>query len=268
MIQIDGFAIIPSLPCPPPIGHASLAARASMVATDQDDEATPFQSHLLSLLSTISAHPSPSFPFGQAAALISTSTDDTLPAAGVLLEEKDALPPFKGSKTITEEFIESQIRELGLRVWEAERNTRDGQVNDQSHQGKVNAMAQSDRGILHVPGDLPTPAYTPQDVGDVSVSHFSTCPTCSCGRSQPPSHPLAVSLSTPAAHISTSAQRDMLSSSNLRRTPPISVTSSSTWGSQRESAMSAEKELELLKAQVQDIARVCKVRHFISARSS
>lgn len=202
---------------------------------------TAFQSHLLSLLSTISAHPSPSFPFGQAPALISTSTNNDSPTAGVLLEEKDALPPYKGSKTSTEQIIEDQVRELGFRVWESERAKLATSAGQPSHQEKIKAMIQKDDGIL---ADLPpTPEYTPQS--DIETQDTSgACPACGHTRATP----LAVSLSTPAAHVSVASGRSPL------------ATTAASWGADMgASGMSAEKELVLLKAQVQDIARVCKV---------
>ena len=213
-----------------------------MTSTMRSPTPTPFQSHLLSLLSTISAHPSPSFPFGQAPALISTSTNAQSPTAGVLLEEKDALPPYKGSKTSTEQIIEDQIRELGFRVWESERAKLATNAGQPSHQDKVKAMIQKDDGIL---ADLPpTPEYTPQV--DMEIQDSSgACPACGHTRATP----LAVSLSTPAAHVSATSARSP------------SMTTAASWVADRSgSGMSAEKELELLKAQVQDIARVCKVR--------
>ncbi|WWD17869.1 hypothetical protein CI109_102313 [Kwoniella shandongensis] len=185
---------------------------------------TDFQAHVLSLLSLISEHPSPAYPF---------------PLKGA--EPNGGLPTYSGEKSSAEEAIERAIVALGQRVWTAERT--------KPPQG---------------PTDLLTPEWTPPINDPTPV-----CPTCTRPISQTVpisqqlySHPLSQSLSTPPAQF-----RQMASSSG--HSPHSILTTSSgasvltggpgaaSW-SVGDSGMSAEKELELLKAQVQDIARVCK----------
>ncbi len=219
---------------------------------------TAFQTHLLSLLSIISQHPSPSFPFPSKA-------DSPQP-----LPDAVTLTPYAGQKSLAEDAIEKAVMALGERVWSAEHTpspiAKEVKPETQSH------------------AELLTPEWTPPDID--TPSHI--CPTCtrpisdSSKPTNPPppptfssasSHPLSVSLSTPAAQLS--ATRPLTSSSN-HPTPHNILTASNGasvltggpgaagWGvrgSVGKSGMSAEKELELLKAQVQDIARVCKVYH-------
>jgi len=92
-----------------------------------------------------------------------------------------------------------------------------------------------------------------------------------------------MSLSTPPGGIRSSGEIVNLGSNQVRSilttTSGASVLtggpSAAHWGIKRgvggasgESGMSAEKELELLKAQVQDIARVCKVRSSVALISN
>ncbi|OCF34070.1 atypical/HisK protein kinase [Kwoniella heveanensis CBS 569] len=211
---------------------------------------TAFQAHTLALLSLISQHPSPAFPF---------PTNGQDPSGHLTLSH------FSGKKTPAEEAIERAIIALGERVWAAEKG-----------QGIVHQGVKIPPG-MHQASDLLTPEWTPP-ISDPGAHHLAEphCPTCHrpvsetstpTMFSQPASiyssHPLSVSLSTPHT------QMRPLASNNLNHSPHSILTTSSgasvltggpgaaSW-SVGDSGMSAEKELELLKAQVQDIARVCK----------
>jgi osomolarity two-component system sensor histidine kinase NIK1 len=151
--------------------------------TLRSEGATPFESHLLDLLSQFSAQPSPSYPFPPEAVLPDFSA-----------------PTFHGHKTPAQDSIERAILALGNRARIAER----------AHT------------VAEPPTNLLTPEWTPPVEPEPSSSP-RTCPNC------------ARTDATPK--------------------PPQAA---SAWA---DSGMSAEKELELLKAQVQDIARVCKVGH-------
>lgn len=214
--------------------------------------ATAFQSHLLALLSNISQHPSPSFPF--------PAKDNALQPA----EDSLILSPYGGAKSQAEEAIERAVIALGERVRSAERSPSPPK-KDVKPEPKSTA-------------NLPTPEWTPPVNNTTSTN---TCPACTRPISDsstptnqplafpsPSSHPLQVSLSTPSGQLS--AMRPLSSSSiphNIITTSNgasvlIGGPGAAGWnvrGSVGESGMSAEKELELLKAQVQDIARVCKV---------
>nr|XP_018267275.1 atypical/HisK protein kinase [Kwoniella dejecticola CBS 10117]OBR89433.1 atypical/HisK protein kinase [Kwoniella dejecticola CBS 10117] len=218
---------------------------------------TAFQAHTLALLSLISQHPSPAFPF---------PTNGQDPAGHLTLST------FPGKKTPAEEAIERAIIALGERVWATERN-----------QGVVHQPTKLPPGI-HQASELLTPEWTPPITNPLHVTAGPTpvCPTCarpvtdntpsavypqSQNASVYASHPLSVSLSTPDAQM-----RQLPSSStgfghgynphSILTTPSgqsvlTGGPGSASW-SVGDSGMSAEKELELLKAQVQDIARVCK----------
>nr|XP_019015052.1 atypical/HisK protein kinase [Kwoniella pini CBS 10737]OCF53833.1 atypical/HisK protein kinase [Kwoniella pini CBS 10737] len=215
---------------------------------------TAFQAHTLALLSLISQHPSPAFPF---------PTNGQDPAGHLTLST------FPGKKTPAEEAIERAIIALGERVWATERS-----------QGVVHQPTKLPPGI-HQASELLTPDWTPPITNPLHVTAGPTpvCPTCSrpvtdtlpsafytqnASSSIYASHPLSVSLSTP------DAQMRQLPSGNSHGYNPHSILTtpsgqsvltggpgSASW-SVGDSGMSAEKELELLKAQVQDIARVCK----------
>ena len=214
-------------------------------------DATPYEAHILSLLGTISQPPSPSYPF----------PSNQLPV-------KTPLTLYGGDKTSAQAVIEAAIVELGDRLWLAER--KNGTANGGSFQGQQAA--------------LPTPEWSPP-VNDDAMSGSlhkgqitgPTCPTCSRPVHPPTqdasaanfsSLPLATSLSTPTgptsgipnAKLNPNA-RNILTTSNgasvLTGGP-----GAAGWNRRPgvgETGMTAEKELELLKAQVQDIARVCKV---------
>ncbi len=237
---------------------AAVIGRSTDSPVLPEDSSTAFQNHLLSLLSLISQHPSPSFPFP-------ADIEPPNPAS-----DASSLSPYEGKKSQAEEAIERAVIALGERVWNAER-TPSPASKEVKPEGKPAA-------------DLLTPEWTPPPA-DTQSSTF--CPTCTrpysdslTPKNQPlafstaSSHPLSVSLSTPAAQLP--AMRHITFSNHPM---PHNILTTSTgasvltggagaagWsvrGSVEESGMSAEKELELLKAQVQDIARVCKVRLII-----
>jgi osomolarity two-component system sensor histidine kinase NIK1 len=191
--------------------------------------ASPFEQHILSVLAACSEQASPSYPF----------------------PDQPTLTPFTGTKTPVQEAIENAIISLGQRTWTAER-----------HPPNVHSQ--------HVT-NMPTPAWTPP-VADNTPAMCSTCtrPLDSAFQTTFSSHPLAASLSTPPAQLSSIRP---IPGAPVNPNPHSIITTSNgasvltggpgaaSWGvrgSVGESGMTAEKELELLKAQVQDIARVCK----------
>ena len=206
-----------------------------------------YEAHILSLLSNISHQPSPSYPF----------PPEQRPA-------KQPLAPFSGEKSPAQEAIERAIITLGYRLWNAEKDV-DGS-----------------NGIHFPPGQapLPTPEWSDGDAEmdsspEQEVPHHQNirCPTCTrpvdglnTSRSVPvgsvfASHPLSSSLSTPPAMATRShANVNPNAHSILTTSNGASVLTGGPGaaGWSGESGMTAEKELELLKAQVQDIARVCK----------
>lgn len=104
---------------------------------------TAFQSHILSLLSVISQHPSPDYPFP-------SSGDSTLQDNASVTAKKNAtLSTFPGKKTPAEDAIERAIIALGDRVWTSERT--------QAH-----LVKDVKRDVPAQPGsDLLTPDWTP-----------------------------------------------------------------------------------------------------------
>jgi len=213
-------------------------------------DTSPFEQHILSLLATFAQQPAPSYPF----------------------PDQPAIALFDGPKTQAQESIELAVASLGQRLWAAER----------SPATSSSAFKESQQVLPNQPNDILTPAWTPP-VSDQNGQSTPMCPTCT--RPVEPSfqplvtsatfptissHPLATSLSTPPAQLSTIRP---LTTSSLNPTPHSIITTSNgasvltggpgaaSWsvrGAVGESGMTAEKELELLKAQVQDIARVCK----------
>lgn len=190
-------------------------------------DASAFEQHILSLLSVISQQPSPSYPF--------PTSDSPLPTTAEI-----KLEPFTGKKTDAQQAIETAIISLGGRVRESERvpSPRSGQ----------------NANITTTNPSLLTPEWTPPpgDALEIGDSPPTACPSCArpfSDQSTPTphtanfgSHPMESTLSTP--------------SRSTRQAPatPAGWSTNPAGG-----GMSAEKELELLRAQVQDIARVCKV---------
>ena len=245
---------------PPSSGvMADLAVRSTDSPSLGADDATAFQAHLLALLSVISQHPPPSFPFP-------TNPDSLQPNPDTL-----TFSPYPGDMSRAQDAIEKAVIALGQRVWDAERTTP-----SLSKENKLKAKSHT---------DLLTPEWTPP-ANDPEPPLPAICPICTRALSDsstptnsiptsfpsPSSHPLSLSLSTPPGQLS--AMRPI--ASNVLNPIPHNILTTSNgasvltggpraagWsvrGSVGESGMSAEKELELLKAQVQDIARVCKVR--------
>jgi len=184
-------------------------------------DGTPFEQHILSLLAATSEQASPSYPF----------------------PDQPTFSPFPGQKTQAQEAIEKGIIALGQRVWNAER---------------------------HPPNSNSQNGWT-APVQDHSMNMCATCTRPLDAFQQTfSSHPLAASLSTPPAQLSGIRP---IPGATINPNPHSIITTANgasvltggpgaaNWGvrgSVGESGMTAEKELELLKAQVQDIARVCK----------
>lgn len=161
------------------------------------------------------------------------------------------LSTFPGKKTPAEDAIERAIIALGDRVWTSERT--------QAH-----LVKDTKRDVPAQPGsDLLTPDWTPPVPTLSDSSPDPVCPTCARPVSSTESssftpqqiasfyHPFTAALSTPPPPL---PEQMFFPQSVLAAY--VSATSDSE--SAGDSGMSAEKELELLKAQVQDIARVCK----------
>lgn len=132
------------------------------------------------------------------------------------------LEPFSGKKTDAQHAIETAIISLGGRIRESERVPSPHSV--------PNVIVNPANASLLTPEWTPPPG----DALEIGDSPPSACPTCArsfSDQSTPtPSNPIREVQATPAG-----------------------------WSTNPNGGMSAEKELELLRAQVQDIARVCKV---------
>jgi osomolarity two-component system sensor histidine kinase NIK1 len=172
-------------------------------------DSSPFEEHILSLLSVISQQPSPAYPF--------PTSDSPLPTTAEI-----KLEPFAGEKTDAQHAIEKAIISLGGRIRESERVPSPHAVQNTL----VNPINAS----------LLTPEWTPPpgDALEIGGSPPTACPTCA---------------------RSFSDQITPTSSNQAREVQPTPA----GWSTNPNGGMSAEKELELLRAQVQDIARVCKV---------
>ena len=185
-------------------------------------DSSAFEQHVLSLLSAISQQPSPSYPF--------PTSDSPLPTTAEI-----KLEPFAGKKTDAQTAIEAAIISLGGRVKESERVTS-------PHSGQNANINPTNASIL-------TPEWTPPpgDTLEVGSSPHTACPTCA--------RPFA-DQSTPTPQNTNFSTHSNAASPTTRGTSatPEGWSTNPTGG-----GMSAEKELELLRAQVQDIARVCKV---------
>lgn len=253
---------------PPSLSSSFLLSNMSLptqafAQTSASGDASPFQTHLLALLSSISAAPSPSYPFPDAQA--------DLP-----------LRAFSGPKTAVEEALERGVLAIGERLKLEESNPMAqaayGQPQQQHARGASSTRSQppqAQRGQSQQ--QLLTPDWTPPindaaQSGKTAVSsspttlnafamaaglgHDTTCPTCHRSAVTTPTqqHPSSI-----LKNISTSPQTP----TNVIQDPFPALVSGSWAG---DTGMSAEKELELLKAQVQDIARVCKVSCCIHSR--
>jgi hypothetical protein len=249
----DPLILPPLKPDQPDNPRASPGAHQIDMAAVQG--ATPFQVHLLSLLSNLNQEPSPSYPFPHGS------------------EQHAWLSPFVGEKTPAEAAIERGLLALTGRLGSSAAGGQ-GTVGD----GPGSKEDPKPRGT-----NLLTPEWTPP-VGDADIDH-PPCPTCTRGYTSASSsyttdspsgafpsagsHPLSMSLSTPATQLSSyrsmNPNMSLMPHSILTTPSGASVLTggpgAASWGTSRigESGMTAEKELELLKAQVQDIARVCKV---------
>jgi len=137
------------------------------------------------------------------------------------------LEPFAGEKTDAQYAIEKAIINLGGRVRESERVPS-------PHAAQAGLANPTNASLL-------TPEWTPPpvDAPVISDSPPTACPTC------------ARSFYDQSTPTPSDAVRE------LQSTP-------AGWSTNLNGGMSAEKELELLRAQVQDIARVCKVSSLLS----
>jgi osomolarity two-component system sensor histidine kinase NIK1 len=132
------------------------------------------------------------------------------------------LEPFVGEKTDAQHAIEKAIISLGGRIRESERVPSPHAVQ--------NALVNPTNASLLTPEWTPPPG----DALEIGDSPPTACPTCA---------------------RSFSDQITPTSSNQAREVQPTPA----GWSTNPNGGMSAEKELELLRAQVQDIARVCKV---------
>ncbi|TYJ56384.1 hypothetical protein B9479_002932 [Cryptococcus floricola] len=211
---------------------------------------TAFQSHILSLLSVISQHPSPDYPFPSKA----DPTSESSRQEGGSGSKQDNLSTFPGKKTPAEDAIERAIIALGDRVWTAERT-----------QGQLMREIRRDVPVQQTT-DLPTPDWTPPVPPESSEppAPGPICPTCARSISANHDitsftpqqiasfyHPFTAALSTPPPPL----PEQMFFPPNVLA---AYVNATSDNEPSDDSGLSAEKELALLKAQVQDIARVCK----------
>lgn len=155
---------------------------------------SPFEEHILSLLTTLEQNPSLAF---------------------------QTIPSPSASKTPIQEAIERGVLALAQRA---------GPPN--------NALISPSSSARLVPVNSNNIVITPVRTPPPLDTHSAVCPSCSAPIYQPTATP-----TSPFASLDLSSPRQ------------------TSWsnGSAVDTGMSAEKELELLKAQVQDIARVCKV---------
>lgn len=221
----------------PPLTH--FPDSACKMAAVASSSTTAFQSHLLSLLSTISAAPSPSYPFPASA------TPPAFP-----------LRPYGGKKTSSEEAIERGILALAERLSQAERPPLPNQPSSDTP------------ALLRQPSPSPastkllTPEWTPPP--DEEIPRRTTvrqiCPACD--------HHIELDVTPTQDSVVRSYAPKELEKIETDIHPeeslPSALPSASSGGWAGDSGMSAEKELELLKRQVQDIARVCKVSRYLS----
>jgi len=199
-------------------------------------DASAFEQHILALLSVISQQPSPSYPF--------PSSDSPLPTTSEV-----KLEPFTGKKTEAQQAIETAILSLGDRIKDTERGSS-------PHSIQTTTSNPANASLL-------TPEWTPPPGDAVQLSDSPTaCPTCA----RPISND---STPTPQAQIGDFGSQPLRASfstpSRSVRDSPGTPAGWSTNPTERTGGMSAEKELELLRAQVQDIARVCKVSLIFTA---
>lgn len=201
----------------------------------QRTDPSGFEAHILGLLSIISEAPSPSYPFP------ASVSPPSLP-----------LRPYGGQKTSIEEAIERGILALGERLSQAETP-------------KYSPSPAADTpSLLRHPSPSPastnllTPEWSTPSGQESPAGQLP--PVCSsCSREMgPDGTPTKASIGQRG--ILPKIATGVTTSESL----PSALPSATSGGWAGDSGMSAEKELELLKAQVQDIARVCKVSIAIS----
>ncbi|KAI9635269.1 two-component-like hybrid sensor histidine kinase 1 [Dioszegia hungarica] len=184
-----------------------------------------FQAHLLGLMSIISEAPSPSYPFP------TSPTPQSFP-----------LQPYTGTKTTAEEAIERGVLALAERLAQAET----------PHAAPP--PSSDTPGLLRQPSPSPasTSLLTPEWVPPAGQADPLVCPTCS----HDPRRDV-----TPRPEMGSKERRmaDLTIGADVgaARSPPSALSSASSYN-MGGAGMSAERELELLKAQIADIARVCK----------
>lgn len=217
---------------------AAATVAPSSVPSLAPPDAEPFERHVLALLTQFLQQPSPSFPF---------PTGDLSGDGNPVVND---LPRYDGKRTKTQTAIESAIIALGERASEASRRPSPATV--------VPAQA-----------SLMTPDWTPP-LTDSSFSSAGVASATSTDVSRPPL--FSDDSTTPTSYSSTHSSsyapyahpgRSMsVSSYSGQQKPYAPSLNAAGWGKSPSQAgsMTAEKELALLRAQVQDIARVCKVR--------
>lgn len=235
---------------------AHVASSSASPALPVDLQVTGFEGHLLSLLASINRQSSTSFPFP-----VVTSPG----GLGLPSHTESALPRFAGKKTAAQEAIENGILALGERIRAVERiSPSPGTVSS-----GATAQAALPTPDETPPGDLPLNAViaqarlSPNPAGPIAVP--TICPKClqsSVGETAPGAVS-APARNGPSGSPAGAAPGTVMSHLLGRRSGLFGVGQSGAWGDikVRGDEMNAEKELELLKAQVQDIARVCKVSH-------
>jgi hypothetical protein len=196
------------------------AAASLQPSTAQDDNGAAFQDHILLVLSSLSATVSPSASL----------------SAPLLATPVPVVPAFQGpgasSKT---EAILGELQLLALRLHDSEQRERVAQAK------LVAALNSLPNGTALTTGEgvLLTPDATPPLVmgGDDSAARQQSV---SNRLKSSPTYPLPAPPFSPAA-----GGGSILTSGNINM---------------YESGLGPTEELRLLRAQVQDIARVCKVR--------
>lgn len=237
---------------------AQVASSRASPALPADLQATGFEAHILSLLANINRQSSTSFPFP-----VITSPGG---AGGVPSQTEPAPPRYAGKKTAVQEAIENGILVLGERIRATER------ISPGLGTASAGATAQTALPTPDEtpPGDLPINAVvtqarlSPNPAGPIAVP--TICPKClqsSMGDTTPGGATSAPARNGPSGSAPAAAPGTVMGHLLGRRSGLFGIGQSGAWGDikVRGDEMNAEKELELLKAQVQDIARVCKVSH-------
>lgn len=199
------------------------------VAAATADGGSAFQDHILSILSRLSAIPSPSSP------------PSTFPSPSSV--PVPVVPAFKGpGASFKTEAILGELQLLALRLHDTEQREREATA-------KLNAA------LAGLPDGTPINVPTP------------------VGPSKPAGSLLLTPEPTPPILPGDSARQQQALANRLKSAPAYSLGSTSSGPFDKggninsgiyESGLGPTEELRLLRAQVQDIARVCKVRRSAS----